>query len=468
MRVAIVHYHLQTGGVTTVIRRQVAALREQCEFLVLSGSPPQPFPAPTACIPALGYDRPDRPPVPATDTARAVWAAIRDRWPSGCDLLHVHNPTLAKNRAFLEILAALQAHGRPLLLQVHDLAEDGRPDVYFDAPYPIDCHWAVINSRDQRLLRSAGLQAVGLHRIDNVVSMPAPAPQAVAPEARVLYPVRALRRKNLGEALLLALFLTTGERLAVTLPPNSPADRASYDDWRRWARETGLAVEFDVGLGADFGTLVASARRLLTTSVGEGFGFAFVEPWLAGKLLSGRRLPDICADFEAAGLDLGHLYDRLVVPLDWLDAPALEGLWRDCLTRSAGRFGITLERPHLRRAFAHLTADGGIDFGLLDESFQKGVLAGLLETPGRRARLAALNPFLPSCMASGDSAALIARNRRVLATRFTPDACRRQLMAVYRRVLATPVKQRLDKRVLVRYFLEPHRFNLLKWKPYAV
>ena len=42
---------------------------------------------------------------------------------------------------------------------------------------------------------------------------------------------------------------------------------------------------------------MASAHRLVTTSVAEGFGLAFLEPWLFGKGLLGRNLPEITVDF---------------------------------------------------------------------------------------------------------------------------------------------------------------------------
>ena len=39
----------------------------------------------------------------------------------------------------------------------------------------------------------------------------------------------------------------------------------------------------------DFAALLASAHALVTTSVAEGFGLAFLEPWLMGRPLAGRH-----------------------------------------------------------------------------------------------------------------------------------------------------------------------------------
>ena len=64
MRIAFVHYHLKTGGVTTVIKRQIDAIQNTCDVLTITGETPSgSFPGPAASIAGLGYDQPDtRPP----------------------------------------------------------------------------------------------------------------------------------------------------------------------------------------------------------------------------------------------------------------------------------------------------------------------------------------------------------------------------------------------------------------------
>jgi hypothetical protein len=52
MKIAFIHYHLKTGGVTTVVKQQVDALQDDCQTLVLSGSAPKDdFPAKSVIIP---------------------------------------------------------------------------------------------------------------------------------------------------------------------------------------------------------------------------------------------------------------------------------------------------------------------------------------------------------------------------------------------------------------------------------
>jgi len=68
------------------------------------------------------------------------------------------------------------------------------------------------------------------------------------PSARtnVLYPVRAIRRKNIGELLLWSL-LVEDETFAVTLAPLNPKERASYNVRVSVAKALELPVLFDVG-----------------------------------------------------------------------------------------------------------------------------------------------------------------------------------------------------------------------------
>ncbi len=354
MKIAFLHYHLKTGGVTTVLKRQISALQDNCEILVLTGDQAgTALPCRVVEIPGLGYDQPGVP-LPAPDiTAGRVLKALSDMWPGGCDVLHIHNPTLAKNRNLLRCIKRLQASGITLFLQIHDFAEDGRPDAYSLESYPADCHYGVINTRDRQILVKAGLTATGVHLIPYVIH-PLSAERGFFPKSLVLYPVRAIRRKNIGEAILLSLYLLSGQHLGVTLPPNSQRDMASYRDWQAYVKKKHLNVHFEIGRRHDYAGLVGSASSMVTTSITEGFGFSFLEPWTAGKILRGRRLGDICTDFEKNGLCLDFLYDRLDVPLAWLDADQFFQAWQRTVIHAAATYhhSIDLEGIHQQLAYS--------------------------------------------------------------------------------------------------------------------
>ncbi|MDR2142952.1 MAG: glycosyltransferase family 1 protein, partial [Treponema sp.] len=141
MKIALLHYHLKPGGVTTVVLRQAQALREAGdEVLVLSGEEPSGVSGwegiTVKVVPELHYDQ--WRPASGGNLAAAVLEALKPEW-RGADVIVVHNPLIRKNSALLGALKEL-ARGECLLLQNHDLAEDFRPDVYANEEYPENCH----------------------------------------------------------------------------------------------------------------------------------------------------------------------------------------------------------------------------------------------------------------------------------------------------------------------------------------
>lgn len=448
-----------------MIRDQIRSLKSpETDFLVLSGdTPARPFPADTARIPELAYDR-DVPGTPEPESiSDAILNAIHRQWAGGADIIHVHNPTLAKNRLLQAVLKLLQRKGGRLLCQIHDFAEDGRPDVFFTEPYVKDCHYTAINPRDRQLLIAAGLDPRGCHLLPNAVSPVPPPASTVAAGDTILYPVRAIRRKNIGEAILLSLWLPPGRRLAVTLPPNSPKDIAAYEDWRAFVARRRLDVSFEAGLAADFSALMNGCRYVLTTSINEGFGFCFLEAWINGKALWGRSLPHICRGFVQNGLRLDHLYRRLKVPLDWLEVPVLKQAWQKAMVIAMNRFHGAGSPETAAEAWETVSAGGRIDFGCLDESFQRAVIRRLIDGKHARKRLVEDNPFLLRFGPPQAPEALIAHNRSVVETHYSPRQYGRRLKNIYHRVIDTPVHHQIDKQILARAFLVPQDFSLLKW-----
>ncbi|WP_372678161.1 hypothetical protein [Desulfosarcina sp.] len=466
MKVAFVHYHLKTGGVTTVLKRQVEAIHGFFDTLVLTGDRATcELPCPVVEIPELGYDQPGVSTPAADMVAGRALEALNEKWPGGCDVLHVHNPTLAKNRQFLQIIKKLQQAGVNLFLQIHDFAEDGRPDLYFNEDYPADCHFGVINARDADILIEAGLDRAGLHHIPNAV-------QGLAgnggrcPKKPILYPVRAIRRKNLGEAILLSMFLDNEQHIAVTQPPNSPMDTASYRDWVDWVRQHHLRVDFEAGTRVAFPVLIGNSASMVTTSISEGFGLAFLEPWTAGKLLWGRRLGKICADFEENGIRLDYLYDQFNVPLAWIDARTFSRDWHLSVFNAADRYGHPVVVDRVNRAFARLTRSETIDFGLLSEKFQRQLIARLIADPSAKVELVRLNPWLSHPGEVSNPSAIIENNRRAIMQNYGAEQYRRRLMAIYDQVAQYPVCHQIDKRALRESFFDLDRFSLLQWGAY--
>jgi len=466
MKIAYLHYHLKIGGVTTVLKQQINAVKNDCSILVLSGASPDPgFPADVSIIKGAGYHIKGIQQEKSGDAADNIIRAIYSRWPDGCDILHVHNPILAKNSSFLTILKILQEKGIRLFLQVHDFAEDGRPTSYFEESYPSDCHYGVINSRDYNILLNAGLNRKGLHKIFNMVNTLDFGEYQDQREGYVLYPVRAIRRKNIGEAILVSLFFKNREKLVITLPPNSRQDILSHEEWKQFVSEKRLDVELEASARHDFADLVMNAKFILTTSITEGFGFSFSEPWTAGKILWGRKIPDICADFEKNGIVFKDFYTKLNVPLEWVGRKAFLEKWKSCARKNLALFGVNQDSWNIDRFYEKITENELVDFGLLDENFQKKIIMRIITDRHDVMELKRINPFLLDLDPKVPES-IISNNRNVVLESYGNDIYRKALLKIYKEVTCNNVTHKIDKKKLLFSFLNPQGFSLLKWEPY--
>ncbi len=466
MKIAFIHYHLKTGGVTTVIRHQAAALQAAgWDVMILTGeAPPGDFPFNASFIPGLGYEHMLEGDHSAENVFRAILNTIQRRWPSGPDVVHVHNPTLAKNKILQAILKKLQSSGLTLLCQIHDFAEDGRMGAYFDESYVADCHYAVVNQRDYQLLLDAGLDPQGCHVLPNPISTPDIQPQVSYHErGPVLYPIRAIRRKNIGEAILLSLYFKPPGLVQITLPPNSPGDFDPYNQWREFVNRHSLSVQFESGVDKDFGKLLQECRYVLTTSITEGFGFAFLEPWCMGKALWGRLLPDICGSYINAGIRLDHLYTQLAVPTHWLDVDALSEQWKTAMHNASERYNFALSNHQIDDAWRVVVSDDFIDFGLLNESFQAQIVEKVMTDSAAHQQLVVLNPFLSRPGPPEISADLIEQNGASVVQHYSAENYTIRLMHIYTHVANTKIRQSINKTTLLSAFLAPKNFSLLKW-----
>jgi hypothetical protein len=328
-------------------------------------------------------------------------AAAKEALGTGSPVWHIHNHSLGKNAAFAEVVAKMAEEGEALLLQIHDFAEDGRPENYRSIPdpsrlYPVGGRvgYAFLNSRDREMMVAAGLPRERAHFLPNPVVPPELPEGCGAREADgplVLYPVRGIRRKNLGEIMLLAALSPPGGRFAVTLGAENPQWRPVHDGWRKFGEEARLPVALEVvgrlapapGADPSFIDWLCHATHLVTTSVAEGFGLAFLEPAALGKPLFGRDLPEITRDFRAEGIQPGRLYRRLLVPESWIDAAALRGELARTLTTVLGAYGREAGPDVVEATWRALHfPPAHLDFANLPESFQRRVVETAARNPG--------------------------------------------------------------------------------------
>ena len=164
MKVAIVHYHLEPGGVTKVIENTLLAWEKSAlpiQAVALSGRPYQGKVIPqTQVVEGLDYATPKESIAPDI-LAQRLKDAAKESLGSSPDLWHIHNHSLGKNPALTAAVRLLAEHGEYLLLHPHDFAEDGRPQNFLSLSevyrhsYPTSerIRYAVLNHRDKSFLQ---------------------------------------------------------------------------------------------------------------------------------------------------------------------------------------------------------------------------------------------------------------------------------------------------------------------------
>ncbi|MDB6078550.1 MAG: glycosyltransferase family 1 protein, partial [Akkermansiaceae bacterium] len=366
--------------------------------------------------------------------------------------------------------------------QFHDFAEDGRPQNYPVIagtetlyPYAPQIRHAFINSRDRRNLLAAGLPAENSLLLANAITAP---PQTKALERPpeqplVLYPVRGIRRKNLGELFLLAALAPKGSRFAVSLGPGNPRWLPYHEEWAAFAEDTGLPVLLDV-VGKispapkalrTFASWVRHSTHFITTSVSEGFGLGYLEAAAIGKPLLGRNLPEVTNDFAGEGITPGRLYDRLLVPASWVGIETLRQRLIRSLRGTLETYGQSMSNQQLDKSFAAMIHKGHLDFGNLPEDLQRQVIHRLLAGDGADAVLVQTGgDFSPARAWLGKTL----KQKKPTATveqlePYSTANYQAELEALYAEVLAAkPEDPRyLPKHKVLAEFLKPGSFKFL-------
>ncbi len=501
MNIAFIHYHLKPGGVTRVIEQQSEiCTKKGWNYCILAGENPMGLPN-VIVLPELHYDI-HRSSSSAGETGAAsllvgenkaaslladeIISKIRAFFSAEPQILHIHNATLAKNSNLLPALRLLQEKGLRLFLQLHDFAEDGRPGIYSDAPYPANVHYGYINSRDGEYLLRSGIPRHFLHAIPNLVSRPPGNPnsfrQTSGRRIMALYPVRGIRRKNLGEIVLLATLLDNLE-IGITLPPNNPADRPSHDFWKSTAATICAPVKFEIAAEIGFEAAIERADFFISTSVQEGFGFAFLEPWTIGKSVAGRKIPYVHKDFESAGMDMPWFYDGIPIPRDIIDMDDFRAKWLKEARKRLGRFRIALQNQGLnagaektrvlesglpqifRREFE---LHKSMDFARLDRENQARVVHRCAESNAVKRALLEASPILHSAPFNGrieECRDIAAANNRQVAAAYGEEKYSSRISRIYAAVASqdpqVPPRKYMDKEKLLFLYLDPARMFLI-------
>jgi hypothetical protein len=250
------------------------------------------------------------------------------------------------------------------------------------------------------------------------------------------------------------------KHFANSLKPTNPTFLPQFERWKAFARETELPLTYGIGhqVECSFPEMVSSAEAIVTTSMAEGFGLGYLEPWGFGKSLYGRNLPEITGDFSELGVNLDQLYNRLELDVGLLEnkellftriEKALDKFFKD--------YGEELPQQATEEAKNSIVRDNLVDFGRLDESFQEELILSAIkseETKKAIRQQCSLNPLPGS---------IIKANSEAIRDEFSMIAYGEKLIQIYQEIMQAKKGkvEYADGKNLLRQFLSPSRLNLL-------
>ncbi len=349
MQVVIAHSHLNPGGVTRIIRSQVESLKGH-PVKVLTGSAPE--------TEAMGAENPGLKifkPLNYLEFRKYTNREARDilknilhflkKETGGNSILHFHNLSLGKNPIATYAVYLMAKDGANIFNHAHDFAEDRPENLAFlkaiiegnfgeklsGVLYPgfANYHFGVLNSFDLERLQKYGIGKDRIEWLPNPVTFQAPGniPDKVGAKKEICatlkldnkkllatYPVRVIRRKNIGELILLSVLFSGKANFVVTQPPKNPLEIEHYNKWVAFCKKEDIGVSFEAGNKVNFGQLLLASDFCITTSYREGFGMAYLEPWLSGTPVVGRDIDYITRDFKNDGFIFPALYRKLDIP----------------------------------------------------------------------------------------------------------------------------------------------------------
>jgi hypothetical protein len=488
LKIVILHCHYERGGVTQVVENHVRWLRD-CDhvdqIVLASGARVSGLSAQTLAavgqllISGFDYDSREFSVESLAGRARGITQELQTELANhgitkDNSVLHWHNHSLGKNTAVPAAIRLLAESGWRILLQIHDFAEDNRPENYrrliqatgatsklemdqYLYPVGSQIHYATLTRGDAGVLCEVGIPESQTHCLPNSVVLPTgeqpSQDESLAKVRRLiglpndsrwcLYPVRGIRRKNVGEFVMLSRWIRPNQFAGLTLCPATPVEKRSYERWRVIAAEVAPKAVFDAGQYPDvtFADNVSAADFIVSTSVAEGFGMAFLEPWLAHREVIARRLPTVTDDFESSGVKLPKLYDQILIPGDaaWIrdcqaeSSLAIRHAWSDLPAQFQPALDSQASDREQRIDFAKLTTDRQIE-----------VLRLAAADPGFESDVRECSRELVGHLTSQPDDTLVQHNAAVVGREYSPERSGQMLITIYNQLLASSCDSEIE------------------------
>ncbi|MCF6335017.1 MAG: hypothetical protein L3J12_04690, partial [Spirochaetales bacterium] len=426
MRIIVFHYHFLPGGVTQVVKLSAAAsirYNPSIEGITLVSGNRRNLTELASeiehCLKELGIENTD------IDTAvlpEIDYLSNLERYPDpgviasalennfAGDLWWIHNYHIGKNPFFTEALlrTAAERPEQKMVFQIHDFPEEARYSnleqirKYLNSPlYPAasNIKYVTINSRDREYLTNAGIPKSMVFLLNNPVEEPKPRATDEESEKNrkkinkiltntsrsfindapfMVYPVRAIRRKNILEAGLITKCSRVPVNLLVTLPGVSKTEKEYSSLVDDCFREKLIPGSSGIGSIAEknqisFLEIINSGSLVISSSLQEGFGYLFINSLQWEKPLLARNLR-ILDDFrEIFQTNEHYFYERIMIPLDSHKRKILKTKYREKIKKLKTYLGFTITEK-LSESVDFMLKQEAIDFSYLSPLLQRDFL----------------------------------------------------------------------------------------------
>jgi glycosyltransferase involved in cell wall biosynthesis len=153
-------------------------------------------------------------------------------------------------------------------------------------------------------------------------------------------------------------------------------------------------VCFDAGLNVPFEEIMQASDICITTSVMEGFGMVYLEPWLMDVPVVGRNLPNVTVDLIQAGIEFPLLYNSVLVEYK----------------------------------------GSRLDFAAMPMNDQMAYIQHIVENIILQKDLFSQNPFMENLLTSFDIR-IIEKNKSIIRKNFSLENYARRLERIYQKVI---------------------------------
>jgi hypothetical protein len=208
-----------------------------------------------------------------------------------------------------------------------------------------------------------------------------------------------------------------------------------------------------------FEDFVNSATGVITTSIAEGFGLGFLEPWTFDKFLYGRNIPEITEDFSNLGIKLNHMYNKIEVDLKHLkNSNILGSKIKSVLNKFFTDYGQELPKNAEKTAYNSIVKNNMLDFGRVDELMQEEIILSVRKSEAAKIEIQKQAKI-------GESKTnILTENKHAVQGNFSLKSYRDKLHEIYLELCNTKHSrvEFVDGNILLNSFLKPERLNLLR------